>query len=280
MNITKIGWIGLGNMGNPMVKNLIKANFPVTVYNRSADRTVEFKHLATIAQSIRELVQTNDIIFTMLTNDDAVNNVYQQIVKEELAGKLFIDCSTISQVCSLNVADLIKSKKASFIDAPVAGSTAPATEGTLIMLVGGDGNAVERAQPYFDKLGKLTKHLGENGKGIAAKLSINYFLSLIYQGLAETVLLAEKLGVERKDMLEIINESACGNGATKVKTPLLIDENYKPAFALDLMLKDILLAQQAGADFPLSQAMIDTYQAAQDKGLGTKDVIGIIEALR
>ncbi len=280
MSNIKIGWIGLGNMGNPMVKNLIKANFPVTVYNRSADKTIDFKETATIAQSISELVQNNDIIFTMLTNDDAVNHVYQEIDKEELSGKLFIDCSTISQEGSLKVAALIKSKNASFLDAPVAGSTGPATEGTLIMLVGGEKADIEFAQPYFDKLGKLTKHLGENGKGIAAKLAINYFLSLIYQGLAETVLLAEQLGVDRKNMLEIINESACGSGATKVKTRLLINEDYKPAFALDLMLKDILLAQKAGADFPLSQAMIDTYQSAQNKGLGTKDVIGIIEAMK
>ena len=280
MNNTNIGWIGLGNMGNPMVKNLIKANFSVMVYNRSADKTVDFEDIAVVAPSIKDVVNNNKVIFTMLTNDQAVTQVYEEIAQEELSGKLFIDCSTISQGCSLKIAALVKSKNASFLDAPVAGSTRPATEGTLIMLVGGDEQTVKRAQPYFDKLGKLTKHLGENGKGIAAKLAINYFLSLIYQGLAETVLLAEKLGVDRKDMLEIINDSACGSGATKVKTPLLITEDYNPAFALDLMLKDILLAQQVGADFPLTQVMIDTYQTAQDKGLGTKDVIGIIEALK
>ncbi len=280
MNNTNIGWIGLGNMGNPMVKNLIKANFSVMVYNRSVDKTVDFEDIAVVAPRISDVVKNNEIIFTMLTNDAAVSEVYEEIAQEELSGKLFIDCSTISQECSLKVAALVKSKNANFLDAPVAGSTRPATEGTLIMLVGGDEQTVRRAQPYFDKLGKLTKHLGENGKGIAAKLAINYFLSLIYQGLAETVLLAEQLGVDRKDMLEIINDSACGSGATKVKTPLLINEDYNPAFALDLMLKDILLAQQAGADFPLTQAMIDTYQTAQDKGLGTNDVIGIIEALK
>ncbi|WAC40008.1 NAD(P)-dependent oxidoreductase [Pedobacter sp. SL55] len=280
MNNTKLGWIGLGNMGNPMAKNLLKAGYNLSVYNRSIDKTEDFKAIATVCQSISELVNNCDIIFTMLTNDDAVNQVYQEVLKEELDGKLFIDCSTISQECSLANAQLVKAKNAGFIDAPVAGSTRPAKEGTLIIMAGGDEKDVERAQPYFEKLGKLTKHLGANGSGIAAKLSINYFLSLIYQGLAETVLFSEKLGLERKDMLEIINESACGNGATKVKTPLLINDSYPAAFALDLMLKDILLAQKAGADFPLSQAMIDTYQGAQDKGFGKNDVIGIIEALK
>ncbi|MFN0256331.1 NAD(P)-dependent oxidoreductase [Pedobacter ureilyticus] len=280
MNNTKLGWIGLGNMGNPMAKNLLKAGYDLSVYNRSADKTEDFKEIARIYPSIAELVQNSDIIFTMLTNDDAVNQVYREIVKEELGGKLFIDCSTISQECSLANAEIVKAKNASFIDAPVAGSTVPAKEGTLIIMAGGDEKDLERAQPYFEKLGKLTKHLGANGSGVAAKLSINYFLSLIYQGLAETLLFSEKLGLERKDMLEIINESACGNGATKVKTPLLINNSYPAAFALDLMLKDVLLAQKAGANFPLSQAMIDTYQDAHNKGLGKNDVIGIIEALK
>jgi 3-hydroxyisobutyrate dehydrogenase and related beta-hydroxyacid dehydrogenases len=277
---TTLGWIGLGNMGSPMAKNLIKAGYPISVYNRSADKIEDFKTIATVCKNIGQLVQTSDVIFTMLTNDEAINQVYAEILNEELEGKLFIDCSTISQECSLTIAQQIKAKGAGFIDAPVAGSTQPAAEGTLIMMVGGDEKDIAKAQPYFDKLGKLTKHLGENGKGIAAKLSINYFLSLIYQGLAETVLLSEKLGIQRKDMLEIINESASGSGATKVKTPLLIQENYPPAFALDLMLKDILLAQKAGADFPLSEAVINTYQAAHDKGLGGDDVIGIIKSLK
>ena len=280
MNNTKLGWIGLGNMGNPMAKNLLKAGYDLSVYNRSVDKTEDFKEIARIYPSIAELVQNSDIIFTMLTNDDAVNQVYQEIVKEELGGKLFIDYSTISQECSLANAEIVKAKNAGFIDAPVAGSTVPAKEGTLIIMAGGDEKDLERAQPYFEKLGKLTKHLGANGSGVAAKLSINYFLSLIYQGLAETVLFSEKLGLERKDMFEIINESACGNGATKVKTPLLINNSYPAAFALDLMLKDVLLAQKAGANFPLSQAMIDTYQDAHNKGLGKNDVIGIIEALK
>lgn len=280
MQHTSLGWIGLGNMGSPMAKNLIKAGYPVSVYNRSAAKTEDFKDSATVCENISQLVQTNEIVFTMLTNDDAVNQVYAEILNESIEGKLFIDCSTISQECSLTIAKQIKAKNAGFIDAPVAGSTQPAAEGTLIMMAGGDEKDIVRAQPYFDQLGKLTKHLGENGKGIAAKLSINYFLSLIYQGLAETILLSEKLGIQRKDMLEIINESASGSGATKVKTPLLIQENYPPAFALDLMLKDILLAQKAGADFPLTEAAINAYQAAHDQGLGGDDVIGIIKSLK
>ncbi|WPO93370.1 NAD(P)-dependent oxidoreductase [Chryseobacterium sp. HR92] len=276
----KIGFIGLGNMGHPMAKNIEKAGFPLSVYNRSPEKAKDFAEKSTVCNQIQDLVQNSDIIFTMLTNDSAVKAVYEEILPLNIQGKLFIDMSTISPEASKETAAALKIKEASFIDAPVAGSTQPAKEGTLIIMAGGEEKDIQFAMPYLLKMGKSVKHLGENGKGIAGKLSINYFLSTIYQGLAETVLLSGKLGIERSDMLEIINESASGSGATKVKTPLLIADQYAPAFALDLMLKDILLAKNAGADYPLSEALIQTYQNAHDKGFGQDDVIGIINYLK
>ncbi|MDQ0594201.1 3-hydroxyisobutyrate dehydrogenase [Chryseobacterium ginsenosidimutans] len=276
----KLGFIGLGNMGHPMAKNLEKAGFLLSVYNRTIEKTVDFKEKSTVYQNISDLVKNSDIIFTMLTNDEAVKAVYEEVLALNIAGKLFIDMSTISPQISNEMSNAVKIKEGSFIDAPVAGSTKPATDGTLIIMVGGEEKDLQKALPYLQKLGKQVKHLGENGKGLAAKISVNYFISTIYQGLAETVLLSDKFGIERKDMLEIINESASGSGATKVKTPLLIDENYDAAFALDLMLKDILLAKNAGADFPLSKTLVETYQGAHDAGFGKDDVIGIINYLK
>lgn len=280
MNEEKVGFIGLGNMGHPMAKNLEKAGFPLSVYNRSIEKAEDFKEKSTVYNTASELVENSDIIFTMLTDDVAVKAVYEEILTSDITGKLFIDMSTISPEKSNEIAAAVKIKEASFIDAPVAGSTKPAADGTLIILAGAEEKDLKRALPYLEKLGKQIKHLGENGKGIAAKISVNYFLSTIYQGLAETILLSDKLGIDRKDMLDIINESASGSGATKVKTPLLTEDNYKPAFALDLMLKDILLAKNAGAEFPLSKILIDTYQAAHDDGFGKDDVIGIINYLK
>ena len=276
----KIGFIGLGNMGHPMAKNLEKAGFPLFVYNRSAEKAEDFKAQSKVAVDVKELVKNSDIIFTMLTNDQAANEVYKQILELNISEKLFIDMSTISPETSGKIADAAKIKEASFLDAPVAGSTKPAAEGTLIIMVGGDEKDLERAKPYLEKLGKQIKHLGKNGKGLAAKLSVNYFISALYQGLAETILFSDHLGIKREDMLDIINESASGSGATKVKTPLLIEDNYQPAFSLDLMLKDILLAKDAGADFPLAKTLIETYQSAQNEGFGKDDVIGIINYLK
>lgn len=280
MDTEKIGFIGLGNMGHPMAKNLEKAGFPLSVYNRSSEKAEDFKEKSTVYNQIPDLVQNNSIIFTMLTDDRAAKAVYEEILKSDISGKLFIDMSTISPQATAELNGAVRIKEASFIDAPVAGSTAPAAEGTLIIMAGGEEKDLQRAMPYLEKLGKAVKHLGENGKGIAGKLSVNYFLSAIYQGLAETVLFADKLGIDRTSMLEIINESASGSGATRVKTPMLINNKYDPAFALDLMLKDILLAQNAGADFPLSKVLSETYQSAHNEGFGEDDVIGIINYLK
>jgi len=280
MNKERLGFIGLGNMGHPMAKNLEKAGFQLSVYNRTPEKADDFRENSIVCNSVADVVGNSDIVFTMLTNDDALKEVFEEILALNLSGKLFIDMSTVSPEASSKISAAVMIKEASFIDAPVAGSTKPAAEGTLIIMAGGNERDITRALPYLEKLGKEIRHLGENGKGIAAKLSVNYFISCLYQGLAETILFSDKLGIDRKDMLDIINESASGSGATKVKTPLLVNENYDPAFALDLMLKDILLAKNAGAQFPLSETLIRTYRGASDAGFGKDDVIGIIQYLK
>lgn len=277
-----IGWIGLGNMGTPMASNLSKAGFALTVFNRSIEKTKPFENTnVTITQNLTELVRYSEIIFTMLSNDEAAAMVYDEILgMESIEGKLFIDMSTISEQLSVSIAQKLKQKKASFLDAPVAGSTQPAANGTLTVMVGGDTADLNLALPYFEKLGKFIKHVGPNGKGIATKLSVNYYLSILYLGLAETVLFAENNGINRTDLLEIINESACGSGASKVKTTLLITEDYKPAFALSLMQKDIMLAQKNGVNFPLTDAIIETYTKALESGMGNQDVISVINYIK
>lgn len=152
----KIGWIGLGTMGAPMAKNLEKAGFPLTVYNRSVAKTEAFQNCSTaINNSVKELAENSDIIFTMVSDDNAVKAVYDEILSlENIAGKIFVDMSTISQKLSETTAEQLKIKGASFLDAPVAGSTKPATDGTLIIMVGGEEDALKAVLPYFEKLGK------------------------------------------------------------------------------------------------------------------------------
>ena len=280
MKNEKLGFIGLGHMGHPMAKNLEKAGFSLSVYNRTEEKAEDFLQHSKVCKSIAELVGNSDVIFTMLTDDTAAKAVYGEILKENIAGKLFVEMSTISPEMCRELHDAVEIEEAAFLDAPVAGSTVPATEGTLIIMVGGEQNDLQRALPYLEKMGKKVKYVGKSGRGNAAKISINYFLSMIYQGLAETVLFSQRLGIEREDMLEIINESASGSGATKVKTPLLLNDDYTPSFTLDLMLKDIRLAHKAGANYPVGNAVLKSFEAASRDGWGKDDVIGIINDLK
>ncbi|MFD2906480.1 NAD(P)-dependent oxidoreductase [Sphingobacterium anhuiense] len=281
MHHKNIGWIGLGNMGFPMAKNLENAGFPLSVFNRTPSKSEPFTDLSEVYISAVELVKNCDIIFTMVSNDAAIIDLYEDIFHlEDISGKIFIDMSTISKDLTLTIAQKIQEKQARFMDAPVAGSTVPAKEGTLIIMAGGEEKDLQEVLPYLNKLGKAVKHVGPVGSGISAKLAINYFLSIIYQGLAETVLFAEKSGIKTEDMLEIINESACGSGATKVKTPLLLQQDYPPAFALDFMLKDLNLAKKEGVNTPMNTVLLETYQKAHDAGLGKQDVISIINYLK
>ena len=279
MNTVQIGWIGLGNMGTPMSKNLLKAGFAVKVYNRSKDKLQPLIEAgATVASSISELISSCDLIITMLSNDAAVKEVYEGpggLLSAHHPGKLVIDMSTVSPETSRSISAACAKQSVEFLEAPVSGSVKPAQDGTLIILVGGKPENYERAKPVFDKLGKLALLLGGPGIGSSAKLAINYLLGLNLQGLAETVLFAEQQGVAIADMLTIINEGACGNGITKLKSTSILQDNYPAAFALKHLVKDLRLAKETGLDSPLIAPLYNSYLAAQESGLGEEDVMAI-----
>ena len=284
MKQLKLGWIGLGNMGNPMVKNLLKAGFEVAVFNRTKDKEKELIDAgATSASSPQQLIETCDVVFTMLSNDDAVKNIFEResgLLSQPQPEKLIIDMSTISPDTSRYLSAKCLAQNINFLEAPVSGSVKPAQDGTLIILVGGTDKNFEKAKPYFDVLGKLSVHVGGAGVGSSAKLAINYLLGLNLQGLAETVLFAEKNGVSKNDMLTIINEGACGNGITKLKSASILNNDYPAAFALKHLVKDLNLAKDAGLTSPLIKPLADTYNAAQNNGLGEEDAMAIMKHLQ
>ncbi|MBC5839854.1 NAD(P)-dependent oxidoreductase [Flavobacterium sp. F-380] len=284
MNTLKIGWIGLGNMGNPMVQNLLKAGYNITVYNRSKDKESPLIALgASSATSPAELIKSCDVVITMLSNDAAVKEVFENkngLLATKNPGKLIINMSTVAPETSRYLAEKCLENELNFIDAPVSGSVKPAQDGTLVILVGTSKANFEIAKPIFDILGKIAIHVGEAGVASSAKLAINYLLGLNLQGLAETILFAEQNGVAKEDMLSIINEGACGNGITKIKGPSIINDAYPAAFALKHLVKDLGLAKDAGLDSPLIHPLYDSYFSAQQEGLGEQDVMAIISSLR
>lgn len=283
MNTLKLGWAGLGNMGTPMVKNLLRSAFQTMVYNRTPGKVHELTELgATVAGTPGALVAQNDVIITMVSDDKALLEIFtgsDGILAANAAGKICINMSTVSPALSAELASTCAEAGIRFLDAPVSGSVKPATDGTLLILASGDEDAFIKVQPVFEALGKKSFFLGAAGAGSSAKLAINYLLGLNIQGLAETVQFAQQNGVGLSDMLDIINESACGNGITKLKSANLLKDDYSPAFALKHMEKDLLLAYAAGVRTPLMPALKDTFGKAQQAGLGEEDAIAVKKVL-
>ncbi len=283
MSNIKLGWAGLGNMGTPIVKNLLKAGYPVTVYNRTKEKAQEAVEAgATSADSPTALSAVSDIVLVMVSDDNAVKEIFNSedgLLHGDVTGKLFINVSTVAPATSQFIDQSCKAKGAAFVDAPVSGSVKPAQDGTLIFLVGGELKDIERAQPLFDVMGKLSVNNGAVGAGSAAKLAINYFLAVTLQGLAETVIFAKANGISTENMLTIINEGAVGSGITKLKTAPILKNEFPAAFALKHITKDLRLATEQGIDSPLAGPTYQTYKAAMDSGLGEEDLMAIIKYL-
>ena len=283
MNKPKVGWIGLGNMGTPIVKNLLKAGYGVQVFNRTKEKEREAVSAGAVsATSPAAIIESCDIVFTMVSDDAAVKAVFDGkdgLLQKEYTGKLVIDMSTVSPGTSRYLADRCHQKGLAFLEAPVSGSVKPAQDGTLIILVGGEANAYATAKPLFDVIGKLALHLGGQGAGSSAKLAMNYFVALTLQGLAEMVVFAEENGVKKEDMLTIVNEGSFASPALKLKSSSIVDNAFPPAFALKLMAKDLRLMKDAGLDTPMFPAVHNSYQQATQTAFAEEDVMAIFKYL-
>ena len=279
----KIGWVGLGTMGTPMVKNLLNNGFPVCVYNRTREKEKELIKLgASSAHSLQHLSQISDVVITMVTDDEAVAQIYNGnngLLADPSRGTLMIDMSTVGTEISKKLARDCGDKGVRFLEAKVSGSVKPAEEGQLVIMVGGATKDCQQALPLFETLAKRNFYMGEVGIASAAKLSLNYFLALTMQGLAETVLFAQRLNIETEDMLRLVNESACGSGVTRLKSQAVLNNDFTPAFALKHITKDLRLVQKEGMPFPLFTPLLASYRDAFQTGYGEEDAIAIITFL-
>ncbi len=281
MSRVKIGWIGLGYMGVPMARNLLAAGFEVILYNRTAAKAEGLG--AALAASPAALAGGVDVVVTMLSDDAAQEAVLfgpGGVAEGLRPGQTVINMGTISPEASRRAAARLEDRGVAVLDAPVSGSVKPATDGTLVILVGGPAEAVARCQPIFDVLGKKTLHFGDSGQGANAKLAINMLLGTLIEATAETVRLGEALGLERGQVLEMIGESACVSPIFQLKVPALLADAYPPAFPLKHMAKDFRLieaaAQAAGVDLPAARAVAARFAAAEAQDLGEQDVMAVI----
>lgn len=285
MKNLKIGWIGLGNMGTPMASNLVNAGFDVTVFNRTAAKTGGLVALgAKTVSSICKLASESDVIFTMVSDDAAVKEIYAGAEGvfscKNLSAKIMVDMSTVSPETTKQMAEKAKSLGVSYLDAPVSGSVKPAQDGQLVILVGGSQSAYEVIKPAFDVIGKSSMLLGDNGSGNAAKLAINLMLAFYFEGMAEMVVFAQQNGISASYMMEILNEGAMGCGMSRTKTHNLSENDFTAAFALKHLAKDLRLAKGQGLATNAGSLIAENYQKALADGLGDFDSSAIIELLR
>jgi len=283
MNTTKIGWIGLGNMGIPMATQLIEAGYEVNVYNRSKAKEGTLKEMgALLAETPKDLIAQTDVVFVMVSDDAAIEAIFNGtngILSAEVVGKTIINMSTVSPSISREMARACATKGHHYLDAPVSGSVKQAETGQLVIMVGGDEIAFDEVKPILEKLGKLAVRVGDTGAGNSAKLAINSLLALYAQGLAETVVFANAQGIKTEDLLNLINNAAIGNIFTKIKGDAIVADQYQAAFALKHIVKDLNLAKAEGISSPLAKTALQTFESASVR-YGEEDIIAVIKEVK
>lgn len=278
--LTQIGWIGLGQMGVPMVTRLLAHEIGVGVYNRNAAKSAEFAEKgAKIHENAAELMRNHEAVILMVSDYAAAVDILNAEVCAQLQGKIIVNMSTVSPTENLKIKELVEQHGGQFAEAPVSGSVVPATNGTLLILFGGAAAVLEKLTSVFNVLGQRTFHFGDVGKGSGAKLVLNSLLGIFGEAYAEAMLMGEQFGIDLNELAEAIGGSAMNSPMFQTKKPLLLAKEFPAAFMLKHASKDLNLAcrelAQANLALPAVQTVAAQYQAAVDSDLGLLDVSGI-----
>ena len=278
-----IGWIGLGAMGVPMSMNLLNAGHHLKVYNRTKSKEEPLQKAgAGLSETPSRLLKDSDIIFIMVSDDSAVKQIFTNddgLLKGAEAGKKIINMSTVSPEISKEMDALCRDKGMIYMDAPVSGSVKQATDATLVIMAGGEKGEFEELKPLFEILGKKVFHAGNVGAGNKTKIAINLFLAIVSQGLAESVVTAEKMDIQPALFLEVLGSGGLSSPYTQVKSKLIVNDTFEPAFALKHMVKDLNLVRDKNSDSELVNLVHDTFSNAVSQ-LGEEDVISIYKAIK
>ena len=254
---TRLGFIGIGNMGSRMAKRLLDHGYQLVAYNRSREAAEALvKYGATVADSIGELAAEADVILSSLTNDEAVKSVYtgpKGVFAHLRRGSAVIEMSTVLPATSRQLYELSREAEVKCLDSPVSGSTPSAEEGTLTLFCGGDEELFQAAQPIFSSIAGQNFYLGGSGSGTAMKLVANTLLGVGMQAIAESIALGQKEGLDRHRLLEVLSHTAVIAPAHLGKLPRADRGDYSPQFAIRLMNKDfgLVLATAAASRVPM-----------------------------
>jgi len=278
-----VGLIGLGLMGKPMARNLLKAGFPLVVWNRSSAKADDLvREGAKLGANPRDTAARADVLITIVSDPPALEEILfgpGGAMEGLRRGSIFIDSSTISPDLARRAAAACAERGVDFLDAPVTGGTWGAEKGELVFMIGGKAEVLERAQHVLDALGKRFFLLGPNGAGQTVKLAMNLILALEVDALVEAIALVAAAGVQGEKLVEVLQSSMGRSALLDVKAPLILKNEFPASFPLRLMHKDVRLALelagQSGITLPAAAAAYATYTAVKDASTDDPDYAAV-----
>ena len=287
---TTIGFIGLGIMGKPMARNLMKAGYKLVVYNRSRASMDELAaEGAATGDSPKAVAEQSDVVITMLPDSPQVQEVMtgeNGVLAGAKAGTLVIDMSTISPVVTQEVAKVAQEHGVRMLDAPVSGGDVGAQQGTLSIMVGGSAEDFEQARPVFEVLGKTIVHVGGIGAGQVVKACNQIVVALTIEAVSEALVLGSKAGVDPAVILQVLSGGLAANRVMEVRGPNFLQHNFQPGFKIALHHKDLGIALSAGREYgvalPVTAIVDQMLQALKQRGQGDQDhsaILTLIEDL-
>jgi 3-hydroxyisobutyrate dehydrogenase-like beta-hydroxyacid dehydrogenase len=279
----RAGFIGLGIMGQPMAKNVVKKGYPLSVYNRTAGKATPLKEEgAVMAATPKEAARGADAVILMLTGPQAVDEVMdgpEGLLEGLEPGKTVINMSTVPPAYAKALSRRLDARRVVAIDAPVSGSRKPAEEGALVILAGGPENRIKEVEPLLLTMGKKIVYCGQSGQGSSMKMAVNLLLGIMAAGLCEAVNLGQKCGLSTTTMLETMLSGPMGCALFEFKKPMLISGNYSAQFPLKHMEKDLRFvvqtADEAGAAVPAGHNAFQLYRQALGHGLADMDFAAV-----
>jgi 3-hydroxyisobutyrate dehydrogenase len=283
----KLGFIGLGIMGLSMARNLLKAGFPVRVWNRTpAKMSALANEGATTAASPADLAAQCDVIFICVSDTPDVQAVVlgeRGVIHSVRPGALVVDMSTISPAATREMAAALRARGAAMLDAPVSGGSEGAAKGTLTIMVGGRAADFARALPYLRAMGKTITHVGENGAGQMAKLVNQILVVVTMLGIGEALLFARAGGLDLEKTLAAVSGGAAGSWMLSHRGPQVLRRDWRPGFTIDLQQKDVRLvleeADRLGVPLLATSLVFNLYRVLQNDGLGGEGNHALVKAL-
>ena len=286
-NKPSVGFIGLGIMGLPMAGHILKAGYPLTVYNRTRSKTRALgAEGAAVAASPSEVAANSQMIITMVSDSPDVQEVVagsEGVLDGIRSGSVVMDMSTISPQVERDLDRQLREKGCALVDAPVSGGDVGAQNATLAIMAGGDREAFDRAVPIFETMGKTITYCGPVGSGQLTKLCNQILVAVTLMGVSEALVFAGKNGLDQRVMVEAVKGGAAGSWQLSNLAPRVVDRDFAPGFMVDLIQKDLRLVMESGAAaqaaLPATSLVNQLFRTSQARGEGLEGTQALAKVL-